>query len=841
MRLTSPFLAVLLLAVLASQAAAQRVRWEPAGGSLALRQTSQLSLIFEDCEPTGEFTLPAIPNLTIGQPSRGEQSSFNIINGQATRTKTVYYSYPVRPGDRQPVRIPSFTVQTDKGPIQVPAITFEVGEATVGNSSIPLDSAASSRVTVGSGQLWAGEVVPIEYVLSVANRFPASIASAPEWESQPIVMDEWSKPEPGSTLVNGESRNTMTYRSRGYIPQAGTYPLEPINQLVNLRVPSSGFSIFQAFQAEQYTITSNAPQLVIRPLPSPAPAEFHGAVGEFELKSTVVPAQATVGEPVTWTLQLSGTGNWPDLSGLPGREVSRDFRVVQPQAQRTMQEGTLFEGQLSEDVVLIPTRPGTYRLGPINWTYFDPKSGRYRTLTTEPFELTVNPAAAPAPDPHRTTATPGAAPQTQEPPAAPVVRASPAPIAPAAIPRDPLPGAGPASAPWAAKRLVWLCGALLALIPLSWLALAWQRAATADEGRHARQARRRLHLTLAQLRATSDAATRRKLLLAWQRDVIHLWGLRRIVPAASAFASDAAWAQLWAESEHALYSGQSDLPSDWVARAEQALGRKPAPRFRATSVLRARHLVPILIFAGLLLAFPLRAADAAAEAYARGDFAEAERQWREQLAGDPHSWSLHHNLALSLAQQERWAEAGAHALVAFVQQPSNPSVRWHFSYALGRAGFTPPVLGRFAAPSPVHQLAQTFSPSGWQRVLVGAAALLMLAGVVALLRWYGHAPRAFGWLSGSMGALALAMALSAGISLRQYGPAVDPRAVLIWKPVALRSVPTDVDAEQQTSTVTAGSLAVADRAFLGWRRLVFGNGQTGWVRREELLPLWSLE
>ena len=65
--------AVLLLLPLC--ATAQRVRWEPPGGSLALRQTSQLSLIFEDCEPTDNFTLPAIPNLTIGQASRGERRS----------------------------------------------------------------------------------------------------------------------------------------------------------------------------------------------------------------------------------------------------------------------------------------------------------------------------------------------------------------------------------------------------------------------------------------------------------------------------------------------------------------------------------------------------------------------------------------------------------------------------------------------------------------------------------------------------------------------------------------------------------------------------------------------
>ena len=30
---------------------------------------------------------------------------------------------------------------------------------------------------------------------------------------------------------------------------------------------------------------------------------------------------AAVGEPVTWTLELSGTGNWPEIAGLPSRDA----------------------------------------------------------------------------------------------------------------------------------------------------------------------------------------------------------------------------------------------------------------------------------------------------------------------------------------------------------------------------------------------------------------------------------------------------------------------------------------------------------------------------------------
>jgi tetratricopeptide (TPR) repeat protein len=818
---------------------AQRVRWEPPGGTLALRQTSQLSLIFEDCEPNSDVTLPAIPNVTLGEAARGEQSSFNIVNGQASRTKTVYYTYPIRPAERRPIQIPGFTVQTDKGPMTVAPVTFEVGEATVGNSSIPLEAAASSRLSVGAGQLWAGEVVPIDYVLSVANRFPANIASAPEWSPTPLVVEEWSKPEPGSTVVNGETRNTMAYRTRGYVRQPGTYSLSAINQLVNLRVPSSGFSIFQAFQAEQYTITSNAPQLVVRPLPSPTSAGFNGAVGAFQLTATVVPANATVGEPITWTLELTGTGNWPDIPGLPAREVSRDFRIVQPQARRTMAEGRLFEGTLSEDVVLIPTRPGTYRLGPVTWSYFDPKSGRYQTEMTDVVTVTVT-AATPAPTtpPGSGTDATSGAPADAPGDHTPTVRSAPAPAAPGAIPRDPIPPAAPAAAPWPLPAFVGTCVALIALVPLAWLGFAWHHASTSDPGRPARQARLRLRSTLAAMRRSSRQDQPR-LLQQWQRDAITLWNLRRAAPSGAAFETAPVWSTLWIESERALYRNDTPLPSDWIDRAEKALQQRKAPPFQPLSVFRPRHWLPWLLL-GLLwpVASDLRA-DAPEDAYRKGQFRAAERGWKEAISVAPTDWSAHHNLALALAQQQRWAEAAAHAVAAFVQHPSHPSVRWHFSYALGRAGYTPPILGEFHSPDSLHRLAWQLSPSHWQWVLLLAVGLLALAGGLVLWRLYHRTARGLGWIAGSIVAFALLLALASALSLQRYGAAADPRAVLIWKSVPLRSLPTDVATEQHTSTLAPGSVAIVDHAFLGWRRLAFPNGQTGWVRREDFVPLWE--
>jgi hypothetical protein len=76
------------------------------------------------------------------------------------------------------------------------------------------------------------------------------------------------------------------------------------------------------------------------------------------------------------------------------------------------------------------------------------------------------------------------------------------------------------------------------------------------------------------------------------------------------------------------------------------------------------------------------------------------------------------------------------------------------------------------------------------------------------------------------------------VAYRAYGIAADTRAVVVWRAGTLRSIPTEADISQKTTAISAGSTAVADKAFLTWIRLAFPNGQTGWVQRSEAVYLW---
>ena len=86
--------------------------------------------------------------------------------------------------------------------------------------------------------------------------------------------------------------------------------------------------------------------------------------------------------------------------------------------------------------------------------------------------------------------------------------------------------------------------------------------------------------------------------------------------------------------------------------------------------------------------------------------------------------------------------------------------------------------------------------------------------------------------------LAILLAAAATLSLHTYGPLADPEAVLVWQATTLRSIPTHADTTQKTTPLSAGSIALAEKTFLGWTKLGFAGGQSGWVRSEDLIRLY---
>jgi len=844
-RLPSILFFVLMALGAPASAHAQTVRWEPLQGALAVGQTSELLLVFEDCSPRETPRLPKIDGLSLD--FAGQSTSTSIIN--FTRSDSVTFTYAARLTKKQRVTIPSFEVETDKGKLRTPVATYEPGAATVGNTGVSLENAANSRLVAAPLSVWAGEVFNLTYSLDASRSyFPDFGRGQIEWNGEPLVSEDWSRPEPLDFRTGNEPRTGLSYRTRAIARTPGSIRLNAVSQLINLSVGVTGFGFFQQRQYQQFSITSAAPVLEVKPLPV-APTGFNGAVGSLKLASKIVPLTAAVGEPITWTLELTGTANWPDIPGLPPRAVSKNFQVVSPQAKRTPAEGKLFDATLAEDVVLVPTKAGTYTLGPVTFTYFDPKAGAYKTLTAPATSVTITePTNAPAaPAGLNLNVTPNPTASTRADAATPA-KVVPAPL-PLGLPREPVNGSALATVPLTPRTVVSVLLSGVAGLFLCWLFLAYRRARHTDPLAPHRAAHARLEKLLRTLNL-SDPAVLRTQLIAWQQDT----ALRLRLPVAAPTLADLeratnasdALKTLWAETDRTLYREKGALPADWPARAHTALAALPLSRFSPFRLFLPRNLFPFiaaLALIGLIAPARLSAADGAAE-YRRGDFLAAEKAYRGILAAHPTDALAHHNLSLALAQQDRWDEAAAHASAALVQAPTHEAIRAQFNLAAEKSGHVPVALAAFLAPGPLQKLARLQSPAAWQITLLVAAGIFMLSSAGLLVTFFQPPQRSerdrrrARRLAAAAISAALFVSACALTSLLTYGPASDARAAIAWRAGTLRSIPTEADTTQKTTPLAAGSLAAVDQKFLGWRHLTFPSGQTGWVRAEDLVLLW---
>lgn len=835
--------------VIVATASAQSVRWEAGQSNLG----TMVQLVFEDCAPDGDPELPEIQNATL--TFAGSSSSTNIVNFNVTRSVTLsYFIQPRRGGG--PLQIPEFTVQTNRGPLRVPAFNASA-------PSVSADSVATSRLIPERTSVWAGEVFGLTYELTAAKRNNPQISPTFEWNAAPFVAEDWSAPETSEGVAGGQRMFTARFRTRLVAPAPNTVKLEAASHLMHVQTGSTNFGLFSQPRMEPISVVSNQPTIEIRPLPS-APANFSGAVGQLKLSSKVVPKEASVGEPITWTLELSGTANWPSIEGLPTREVSRDFEAIQPKAKRTTADGKLFDATLTEDVVLVPTKAGDYTLGPVAFTFFNPSSGEYETVRTEVVTVSVKPAA-PTPFGAAAPAAPSGADTGANPAdtrAGTTTRAG-VPNPPAGIPRDPLPGEAVAFVPLAGGALVaGVTVPFLALFGL-WLVLAWRRAKETDPDRTRRDAHRRLLMLLGEMRRDLNASgtARPAQLLQWQHDAAVVLGLAHAAPTGHVVArlADApangsragekdlrAWVSLWAEADRVIYGRDATLSPEWVARAEEAAVAHPVKPFNPARLFLPRNLLPfaaVLLAAALIPVTLLHAATdaerSAAAMYRAGDFANAESAWRQNLASQPTNAFVRHNLSLALLQQDETGEAAAQAVAAFVQYPRQPAIRWQFAHAAEKAGFVPEPLREFARGGPLAAVAGLAGPGAWQRALI-LASVLVAAGLGWLITIaYGRRSRVRVLGAVAVTGLGLILGTVALTGYLAYGAAGDRHAAVTFRAGTLRSIPTEADTAQKTSALPAGSLGVVDHEFLGWKRLRFANGQTGWVRQEDLVPLWQ--
>lgn len=198
--------------------------------------------------------------------------------------------------------------------------------------------------------------------------------------------------------VRGGARYEITEILTALFPtRSGELTITPARVSVRYREPGrrgrDPFFPFGLSGREREAEPSSKPCKVnVVGLPQPAPAGFTGAVGEFRLTAKADRSEVMQGEPITWTIEISGRGNvsaieapeFPEIPGCRGFDAGSDVNRAQ--------KNDVVGGKKTVSRVLIPEAAGSIELPEIGWTYFDPQKKRYISETAPALKVTVTPA-----------------------------------------------------------------------------------------------------------------------------------------------------------------------------------------------------------------------------------------------------------------------------------------------------------------------------------------------------------------------------------------------------------------------------------------------------------------
>lgn len=358
-------------------------------------------------------------------PSSSVSRSMQIINGQTSSSYSQTFTYVLMPKKEGTFNIGPGSIKIKNANYSSNSLVVKVlppdkaGSASGGgrsNGGSGGGGASQGSTSVGTNELFVR--------MNVSNRSvyeqEGFLVTFKIYSLYDVDLDDIKFPEfegflaqdidlnPQWTLENYNGRNyrTAVFKQTILYPQRSgkiTIGAGRFNAIAHVRVKRSG-SLFDELMGGGYQdirkVLTTAPVTVdVKPLPSGKPESFNGAVGGYTMKATINSNQAKTNEAVTITVTLTGNGNIK-LAKNPTVTFPNDFEVYDPKVEtniRTTTSGS--SGTKTIEYIAVPRYAGDFEIPAIRFSYFDPRSGSYKTLTSEPFKLHVEkgPEGAAAP------------------------------------------------------------------------------------------------------------------------------------------------------------------------------------------------------------------------------------------------------------------------------------------------------------------------------------------------------------------------------------------------------------------------------------------------------------
>ena len=410
MKLKIIFLVAILLFTTGNHLKAQDVTFR-ATAPEAVVMGEQFRLVYTLNAEGRELRVPDLSEFDVLMgPSTSSNTSIQFINGQSSSVYSQSFTYILMPKKEGTFNLAPATINIGNSTYssnslvirvlpadQTPNPTATQGNAgnNSGTSSAISNNDLFCQMLVSSRSVYEQEEILVTFKLYSAVDASPTNYKFPEFEGflhRDIALDsQWIREN-----YNGRNYHTAIIKQAILYPQRSgniTIGAARIEMNVRQRVQRQSRSIFDNFfdsyQDVKKEVATTPVTINVKPLPSGKPSSFSGAVGNFTMKTSINSTNIRANEALTVTVSFTGSGNIRLLKN-PEIVFPNDFEMYDPKIEdnsRTTAQGT--SGTKTFEFMAIPRYAGDFTIPALQFSYFDPKAGAYKTVASEPYNLHV--------------------------------------------------------------------------------------------------------------------------------------------------------------------------------------------------------------------------------------------------------------------------------------------------------------------------------------------------------------------------------------------------------------------------------------------------------------------
>lgn len=369
-----------------------------------------------------DFSFPELTDFSVDYgPSRSSQSSFSIVNGKTTQSSSVTFTYTLSAIKKGSFTIPAATVVSGGKQYKSNTVSIKVVEgdptASSNRGGNNRGSSNSQRmrtqnagenitgkdlfitVTADKQRLYEQEAVLLTYkVYSLVNltQLTGGIPDLEGFHTQEIDLPQQKSFK--MEMHNGRRYGTVVWRQYVLFPQrSGKMTIPSIKFEGVVLQQNRSIDPIDAFFNGGSTMTEVkktivAPELTldVSPLPSPRPDNYSGAVGRFNISSSLTPSEGLkANDALTLRVTVSGSGNMK-LMKAPVPLFPKDFETYDAKITDKTKVGTGgVSGNKVFDFIAVPRHAGSYSIPAVEFTYFDTSSKTYKTISADAYDIEV--------------------------------------------------------------------------------------------------------------------------------------------------------------------------------------------------------------------------------------------------------------------------------------------------------------------------------------------------------------------------------------------------------------------------------------------------------------------